>query len=57
MELDANKRFSLRSALKPMEMQHQKLDQLVFRHVLVTGILVLCGSLYTLVLLGLWLSK
>jgi len=57
MELDANKRISLRRALKPMEMQHQNLDQLVFRHALATGILLLCGSLYTLVLLGLWLGK
>lgn len=56
LEHGANQRISLRRPLKPMEMQHINLDQLVFRHVQLAGVLLLCGSLYTLVALAFWLG-
>ena len=57
IELRANKRLSLRSTLKPAEMQHAELDLLLFRHYRLAGLLLLCGSLYTLLGLGFWLSR
>lgn len=57
LELGANQRISMRHSLKPMEMQHGELDQLVFRHIQVVGVLLLCGSLYTLVVLASWLGR
>jgi len=57
LELGANQHISLRQWFKPMEMQHVKLDQLVFRHVRLTAVLLLCGSLYTLVALAFWLDR
>jgi hypothetical protein len=38
-------------------MQHGNLDRLVFRHVQLAGVLILCGSLYTLVALAFWLGR
>lgn len=57
LEHGANQRISLRQSLKPMEIQHGELDQLVFRHVQLAGILLLCGSLYTIVALVYWLAR
>jgi hypothetical protein len=57
LELGANQRISLRKTLKPMEMQHANLDQLVFRNIQLAGVLLLCGSLYTLVALAFWLGR
>ena len=57
LELGANQRISIRQSLKSMEMQHGELDQLVFRHMQLTGVLLLCGSLYTLVALAFWLAR
>lgn len=57
LELGANQRVSLRQTLKPMEMQYGELDQLVFRNVQLAGVLLLCGSLYTLVALAFWLGR
>lgn len=57
LELGANQRVSLRQSIKPMEIQHGELDQLVFRNVQWAGVLLLCGSLYTLVVLAFWLAK
>lgn len=56
LEFGANQRVSLRQSLKPMEVQRD-LDQLVFRHVRMVGVLLLCGSLYTLVALAFWLAR
>jgi len=56
LEFGANQRISMRQSLKPMEMQHD-LDQLVFRNVRLVGMLLLCGSLYTLVALAFWLAR
>ncbi len=56
-EQGANQRLSLRKSLKPLEMQHGGLDQYVFRHVQGAGMLLLLGSLYTLVMLAFWLSR
>ena len=57
LELGANLRISLRQTLKPMEMQHGKLDQMVFKNIQVVGVLLLCGSLYTFVALAFWLGR
>lgn len=57
LELGANQRISLRQLLKPLEMQHGDLDQLVSRNIQLAGVLLLCGSLYTLVALAFWLSR
>jgi hypothetical protein len=57
LELGANQRISLRKTLKPLEMQHANLDQLVFRNIQLAGVLLLCGSLYTLVALAFWLGR
>ena len=57
MELGVNQPVSLRESLKPMEIQRDNLDRLVFRHVQKAGLLLLCGSLYTLVMLAYWLSR
>ena len=57
LELGANQRISMRQSFKPMEMQHGNLDRLVFRHVQLAGVLILFGSLYTLVALAFWLGR
>ena len=57
LELGANRRISLRHLLRPMEMQRGELDRLVFRNIQVAGVLLLCGSLYTLVALAFWLGR
>lgn len=50
-EQRANKKISLRQALKPLESQHGGLDQYVFKNVRLAGILILMGSIYMLVVL------
>ena len=57
IEQKANQRISVRKALKPMEMQHSNVDQYVFKNVLLVGMLLLLGSMYTFVMLVIWLSK
>ena len=57
LELGANRSISLRKSLRPLEVQRGNVDQLVFGHVRVVGVLLLCGSLYTLVVLAYWLSR
>lgn len=56
-EVGANQRLSLRQQLKPLEMSHGNLDEYVFRHVQLAGVLLLCGSLYVLVMLAYWLGR
>jgi len=51
LELRANHTMSLRRVLKPLENQHAALDEYVFQNVRVAGVLILAGSLYTLVVL------
>lgn len=50
-ELSANRSVSLRKELKPLEITRDGVDQCVFRHVRLAGILILSGSIYTLVVL------
>lgn len=50
-ELQANCKTSLRRRLKPLEIQRDALDQYVLRHMRLVGILMLLGSIYTLVVL------
>lgn len=57
LEFGANQSISLRSSLKPLEVQRDGLNQLVFRNIRLTGVLLLCGSLYTLVALAFWLGR
>lgn len=57
LELVANRSMSLRKSLRPMEVQRGNVDQLVFGNVRVVGVLLLCASLYTLVVLAYWLSR
>jgi len=57
LEDDANQRISVRQTLKPVEIPHDKLDQLVFRHAPLTGVLILGASLYTLVVLVLLMNQ
>lgn len=57
LELSANRRISVRKSLKPLEMQHANLDQLVLKNIQLAGVLLLCGSLYTLVALAFWLGR
>jgi hypothetical protein len=51
-EQRANQKISLRQVLKPLEKQHDGLDQYVFRNVRLVGILILLGSSYTLIILA-----
>lgn len=55
-EQGANRWVSLRQALKPLEIQREGLDDYVFRNSRQAGVLLVLGSLYTLVLLTLGLS-
>lgn len=57
LEFGANQNISLRQSLKPMEVQRGNLDQLVFGNVQLVGAVLLCGSLYTLVVLIFWLVE
>ena len=55
-EQGANQWFSLRRGLKPLEIPRSGVDEYVFRHVQLAGVLLLFGSMYTLVGLVAWLS-
>lgn len=55
-ETGANQSASLRRALKPFEVPRSGLDEYVFRNVQLAGVLLLFGSLYTLVGLTAWIS-
>lgn len=55
-EQGANQWLSLRRALKPLEISHSGVDEYVFRHVRLMGVLLLFGSLYTLAGLAFWLG-
>lgn len=57
LELGANQNISLRSSLKPVEIQRDDMDRLVFSNARVAGVLLLGGSLYTLVALAFWLGR
>ena len=57
LELGANQNVSLRQSLKPMEVQRGNVDQLVFRNVRLVGAALVCGSLYTFVVLVFWLFR
>ena len=50
-EQKANQKMLLRQGLKALEIQRTGLDQYVFKNVRLTGILILLGSVYTLVVL------
>jgi hypothetical protein len=54
-EQGANQWISLRRALKPLEISRFGMDEFVFQNVQMTGVLLLCGSLYTLLGLTIWL--
>jgi hypothetical protein len=56
-EQGANQWVSLRRALKPMEIPRKGLDEIVFQYKRRVGIMLVLGSLYTSVLLTLWLSR
>lgn len=56
-EFGANQNITLRQSLKPMEMQHAGLDKLVLRNARLTGVLLTCGSIYSLVALAFWLGR
>lgn len=55
-EQGANQWLSLRRALKPLEIPRQGVDEYVLQHGRRAGILLVLGSLYTLVLLTFWFS-
>ena len=56
-EQGANQWLSLRRALKPMEIPRKDVDAYVFQHGRQAGILLVLGSLYTVVLLTIWLGN
>lgn len=53
-EKTANQWVSLRSAMKPLELPHSNVDEYTFRHTQQVGVLLILGSVYTLVLLTVW---
>lgn len=55
-EQRANQTSSLRRALKPLEIPRSNVDEYVFRNVRIVGVLLLFGSLYTLMGLAAWLG-
>lgn len=55
-EQRANHTASLRRAMKPLEIPRSNLDEYVFRHVQLVGVLLVLGSVYTLVGLAAWLD-
>ena len=54
-EQGSNQWLSMRRALKPLEIQRSGVDEYVFHNVRLVGILLLFGSLYTLVGLATWM--
>lgn len=57
LELGANQNLSLRQTLKPAEVQRGNVEQFVFRNVRLVGAALVCGSLYTFVVLVIWLFR
>lgn len=55
-EQSANQWVSSRRALKPMEMPRHGVDEAVIRHRQWAGALLILGSLYTVIMLIVWLS-
>lgn len=55
-EQGANQWLSLRRALKPLEISRSGVDEYVLGHFRLIGILLLFGSLYTLVMFAFWLG-
>lgn len=55
LEQSANRWISLRQALKPLERLRNNVDEYAFRNAQMTGVLLLAGSLYVLVVLTFWL--
>lgn len=53
-EEGANQWVSMRKALKPMEIQRDSLNQLANQYARQTGIFLMLGGLYTLILMLLW---
>ncbi|MDO8413908.1 MAG: hypothetical protein Q7S51_09000 [Gallionellaceae bacterium] len=56
LEHGSNRSSSLRRALKPLEIPRTGVDEYVYRNMQWVGVLVLLGSLYTLVGLASWLK-
>ena len=56
-EQGSNRLLSLRHALKPLEIKRSGVDEYVFHNARLVGVLLLFGSLYTLVGLVTWLGK
>lgn len=50
-EYDANQWVSLRNAIKPLEIQRKSVDEYVFSHMRITGAVLMCCGLYTLLAL------
>lgn len=57
LEVGVNRNVSMRQTLKPMEIPRSNMDQLVFGNVRIAGAVLLCGSLYTFVVMLFWLVK
>jgi hypothetical protein len=55
-EQGANRWVSMRRGLKPVEIPREGVDEYVFKYGREAGILLIFGSLYTLVFLTFWLS-
>lgn len=55
-ERGANQWISLRRSLKPLEIPRSGVDEFALRHAPKTGIMLVMGSLYTLVLLTFWIK-
>lgn len=55
-EQGANSWISLRRAMKPVEVEHDGLDEFVLRHARHVGMVLVAGSLYVLVLLATWIG-
>jgi uncharacterized membrane protein len=56
-EESSNQWLSMRKALKPMEIQRDGLNRFVDRYTRQTGIFLMLGGLYTLILLLLWQAR
>lgn len=57
MEVGANEQVSMRTSLKPMEIQYNQLDGIVSRNIKLAGVVLIGASLYVLVMLVFWLAK
>ncbi len=57
LELVADKSVSLQNLLLPLDVPRVDVDQLIFEHARVVGVLLLGASLYTWVVMAYWLSN